>query len=150
MTGMADVYVMAPATHPTAIFPWLESYSVGVPEVDTQHKGLIRLINELHAAMASGKGKQSLGKIFDELVRYTESHFTYEEKLLKEKGYSSLVAHQAAHAKLKRQVVELRDRQRNSQLTMTVEVMQFLKGWLTDHILQHDQAYSREFAGRSR
>jgi hemerythrin-like metal-binding protein len=142
----ADLLRMATAT-PTEIFPWSNAYSVGIPQIDTQHQGLVRLINDLHNAMASGEGKQALGKILDELVRYTEVHFGYEEYVLREKLYSKLAAHHSEHQKLTRQVIELRDRYRASKLALTVEVMQFLKNWLAGHIQVHDLDYAREFKG---
>jgi len=136
---------MAIATPPTnLIFPWSNAYSVGISQIDTQHKGLIRLINDLHSAMAAGKGKHALGAILDELVRYTESHFAFEESVLRQRQYSNLAAHHTEHRKLTGQVIELRERFRASKLTMSVEVMQFLKNWLADHIMVHDQAYARE------
>ena len=136
---------MATATPPTAlIFPWNDSYSVRIPQIDAQHKGLIRLINDLHSAMAAGKGKEALGTILDELVRYTESHFKYEEGMLRQRQYSGLAAHQSEHQKLTGQVIELRERFRSARLTLSVEVMQFLKNWLGNHIMVHDQAYARE------
>ena len=58
---------------------------MGIPQIDTQHKGLVRLINDLHAAMSAGQGIQKVGKILDELVHYTEEHFSYEENMLKQK-----------------------------------------------------------------
>jgi hemerythrin-like metal-binding protein len=136
---------MATATPPTnLIFPWSDAYSVRIPQIDAQHKGLIRLINDLHSAMAAGKGKEASGTILDELIRYTESHFKYEEGMLRQRQYSNLAAHQTEHKKLTGQVVELRERFRSARLTMSVEVMQFLKNWLANHILVHDQAYARE------
>lgn len=126
------------------IFPWQAKYSVGIPQIDTQHQGLIKLINDLHTAMAAGQGKETAGKILDELVRYTEVHFNYEEGMLRQKGYSQLTAHQATHKKLTGQVVELREKYRSGKLTLCMEVMQFLKNWLADHIMGHDHQYAAE------
>ena len=140
----ADMGCMALATQTTTeVFPWNQSYSVGIEQIDTQHKVLIRLINELHASMAAGHGNQALGKILDELVRYTEVHFTFEENLLRAKGYAKLAAHHDVHRKLIGEVAELRNKHRANKLTLTLEVMKFLKGWLGDHIMVHDQAYAR-------
>jgi hemerythrin-like metal-binding protein len=61
--------------------------------IDAQHQGLVRLINGLHGAMAAGHGKDAVGKILDEPVRYTQSHLTFEENLLRQRGYSKLAAH---------------------------------------------------------
>jgi len=131
-------------TTETLLFPWNAAYSVGIVQIDAQHQGLIRLINELHACMAAGQAKQHLGKILDDLVRYTESHFSYEENMLRQRGYTRFTAHHAIHQKLTGEVKELRDRHRGSQLTLTLDVMKFLKSWLADHIIVHDQAYAHE------
>src|SRR3954447_6185500 len=98
---------MGMVTEKTEIFPWREAYSVGMPAIDTQHKGLIRLINELQSAMMEGRGKEAVGKILDELVRYTESHFSTEEAMLRQRGYSQIAPHCEEHKKLTAQVREL-------------------------------------------
>ena len=147
--GSADIVLMAIATtNANVIFPWSDAYSVGIPQIDTQHKGLIRLINELHASMAAGQGKQTLGRTLDELVHYTESHFSYEEGMLRQKRYSNVSNHQVIHQKLTKEVSDLRDRYRANKLTLTLDVMRFLKSWLSDHILVHDMAYARELKTR--
>lgn len=141
----ADIINMATTTTSAqAIFPWLEKYSVGIPQIDAQHQGLIRLINDLHAAMAAGQGKQVVGKILDDLVRYTEVHFRSEEDFMRQKAYSKLVAHQAIHKTLTAQVVDLRQKYASGKLMLTLEVMQFLKSWLADHIMGHDHQYAAE------
>lgn len=140
---------MATATNPvTPVLPWNDSYSVGIPQIDEQHKKLIKLINELHASMATGQGKQALGGILEELVRYTRTHFEFEESLLRQKNYSRLAAHHAVHESLTQQVVDLLNKYRVNNLILTLEVMQFLKRWLADHIMTHDQAYAKEFKTR--
>lgn len=135
-------------TNATVIFPWSDAYSVGIQQIDAQHKGLIRLINDLHGAMAAGQGKQVLGKILEELVRYTEVHFTFEEGMLRHRAYSKLADHHKVHEHLTRQVIDLRDKYRSNKLTLTLEVMHFLKSWLADHIMVDDQAYAREINGK--
>ena len=126
------------------IFPWRESYSVRVPEIDTQHKELIRLINDLHSAMLEGKAKTILSGLIGELTRYTQKHFVFEESWMKRMGYSRVAAHQIEHGRLIQQVQELRDKVESGRITVTIEVMQFLKDWLANHILVQDQAYARE------
>ena len=135
---------MATSTTTHVIFPWLEKYSVGIEQIDAQHKGLVRLINDLHAAMIAGQGSQNIGKILDELVHYTEEHFSYEENMLRERNFSRLIGHQLEHKRLTGQVVELREKYRNNSITLTMEVMRFLKDWLANHIMGHDQKYAAE------
>jgi len=136
------------ATATTVIFPWRAEYSVGIPQIDAQHQGLIKLINDLHAAMTAGKGREAIAPIIDQLIRYTESHFAAEEAMLRQRSYSKLAGHQDVHKHLTNQVYELRDKFQAAKLSITIEVMHFLKSWLADHIMVHDQAYARELGTR--
>jgi hemerythrin-like metal-binding protein len=133
----------------TVLFQWQDTYSVGIAQIDLQHKGLIKLINDMHSAMQAGKAKEAMGSIIDELIVYTERHFSDEETMLRLRSYSKLAAHHAIHQNLTRQVIEMRDKFRTSQLALSVEVMYFLKDWLASHILTHDQAYAKELSARN-
>jgi hemerythrin-like metal-binding protein len=128
----------------TVLFPWKDSYSVHIPRIDTQHRGLVALINDLHAAMLEGRAKEAMAGIVDELVDYTVQHFAFEESMLRQHGYSGLAEHQQIHEKLRSQVFELRDKFRAGKISVTIETMHFLKNWLSDHILSEDMAYARE------
>ena len=43
-----------------ALLTWQDKYSVGIAQIDDQHKQLIIMINELNDAMLAGKGKDVL------------------------------------------------------------------------------------------
>jgi hemerythrin len=137
-------------TSVTQIFPWREDYSVHIPQIDGQHQQFVAIINELHAAMLQGAANAALGRILDELVRYAQSHFAYEEAMLQQRGYSSLTVHRAEHQKLTQQVADLQERFRAGKLTLSVHVMQFLKEWLANHILTRDMQYAKELAPPAR
>jgi len=94
--------------------------------------------------MYEGRGRDLLAQILDDLVNYTETHFSFEERLMQQGGYSKFDEHQAEHLVLKGQVHEIRDKLRAHKLVMTMDVMRFLKNWLTTHIMDHDQRYARE------
>jgi hemerythrin-like metal-binding protein len=126
----------------TEVFPWREEYSVRVPEIDEQHKRLVGLINDLQSAMLGRQGDGVLGTILDELILYTETHFAYEEDRMRERGYPALARHRAEHARLTAEVVELREKFRTSRLSISVEVLRFLRQWLSGHIMEFDQAYA--------
>jgi hemerythrin len=125
-----------------AFVDWSEKYSVGVAQVDQQHKKLVALINQLHDAMSSGKGQAALTTVCSELVSYAKTHFAQEEQLLKLHRYPDLAAHQAVHAKLDGEVAELQRKVESKQAVLTMDVMAFLRTWLTDHIMQTDQKYA--------
>jgi hemerythrin len=124
------------------LFQWSSELSVNVKEIDTQHKKLVEMINLLHDSMKSGKGKELMGGILNELVDYTVYHFSTEEKLFQKHGYAEYLQHKKQHDDLTRQVADIKSRFEGGQITITVEVMNFLKDWLNTHIKQSDKRYS--------
>ncbi|MEO5356524.1 MAG: bacteriohemerythrin [Nitrospirae bacterium YQR-1] len=118
---------------------FVDKLKVNVTEIDNQHKKLIDIINELHNAMATGKGITVLGKTLNELIEYTKSHFSMEENLIQKYKYSDNNKHKTEHDKLTKQVVDLKSDFEAGKMVVTVEVMNFLKKWLNDHILDKDK-----------
>ncbi|MGB4948103.1 MAG: hemerythrin domain-containing protein, partial [Candidatus Competibacter denitrificans] len=61
---------------------WSDALSVGVEEVDQQHKGLAQMVNELNGAIHGGWGKETRDDIIVKLLEYTRVHFATEESLM--------------------------------------------------------------------
>jgi hemerythrin len=125
-----------------ALITWKDSYSVNIKELDNQHKKLIDLINVLHDSMKEGKGKEAICNVLDQLVHYTATHFAAEEKLFLKHGYPGSQDHYLKHQDLIEQVSSLQKRFESGESVLTIEVMAFLKDWLTDHILASDKKYT--------
>ncbi len=126
----------------TELITWSDKYSVNNSLMDSQHKKLIALINELNSAMKEGKGKLILHKIFDELINYTKYHFSNEEQLMKKVNYAGLIEHQQIHKDLTKQVLDLQEKYLTDSNLVTFETMNFLKNWLLNHIEGTDKKYS--------
>jgi hemerythrin len=124
-----------------AYFTWDDSYSVGVKEFDDHHKRLMELINQLHDAMRAGKAAQELGPVIDNLLQYTDFHFSAEEARLAALGYPALRKQKTEHEAFKVKVVDFRDKALKGQLGLSIEVSGFLKEWLTTHIKVEDKKY---------
>lgn len=125
-----------------AFIDWNPEFSVGSLVLDSQHKVLIALINQLHAAMLKGALKEDMRRVFSELVHYTESHFKCEEGMMWQMGYPNLVEHQREHMEFVRQARELQNQLRAGKFTVSMDLLRFLKSWLSDHILGSDQQYA--------
>ncbi len=124
-----------------ALVTWKEIYVVNVEEVDLQHKKLVSLINELHDAMIIGQGQSVLGKILAELVEYTLYHFATEEKYFDEYGYPDADHHKEQHNTLVEQVAAIQKQYNSGEKVLTLDVMNFLRDWLHDHIVGSDKLY---------
>ncbi len=125
-----------------SLIVWNSELSVGVPSIDNQHKKLVTLLNQLHDAMMGGKGKEVVGPVLKGLIEYTGTHFKHEEDLFARTGYPEAAAHKKEHADLVRKVVEIQEKYETSGPgILTIQVMSFLKDWLTKHIQGTDKRY---------
>jgi hemerythrin len=120
---------------------WEPKYSVGIAAIDAQHKNLVDMINQLHEAMRLGKANQELNPVLDRLVEYTNTHFKAEELLLQTNGYPTLADHKKIHSSMVGQITDLKAKLQKSSVGMSVTVSNFLKTWLTDHIMVEDKKY---------
>jgi hemerythrin len=124
-----------------AIMSWKDTYSVGIAEIDQQHKKLIELINQLNEAMTKGQGKTIAGKILGDLINYCASHFAMEEKLFDQYDYPEAAEHKTKHQKMTEKVLSLQKDFNQGKITITFDVMEFLQSWLDKHILGTDKKY---------
>jgi hemerythrin-like metal-binding protein len=125
-----------------AFIDWDSSYSVGSLVLDQQHKTLVELINQLHTAMLRGAQRRDLERIFGDLVHYTDSHFRSEEGLMWQAGYPELEAHRKLHQAFIERAQQLHTQLREGKFTVSMELLRFLKTWLSEHILGTDQQYA--------
>lgn len=125
-----------------ALFAWDEKYAVGIGEIDLQHKCLVQMINDLHAALLAERGQQALTEIVGRMVDYTAYHFSTEESLLKNNGYALYGAHKHEHEAFAAKAQELKQRVDNKRFVLSLEVIHFLRDWLSQHILVNDKKYA--------
>ena len=124
-----------------ALFNWTDSYSVKISSIDIQHKRLVDMINALHDAMAQGKGRDIMSGLVNNLTTYALRHFAEEEKHMTQHGYPDLAVHKAQHEAFKQKVGDFQRKLAEGKTNVTMEVMTFLKDWLSKHILEMDKKY---------
>ena len=132
-----DFEVADVATRP--MFEWSTDYAVGIGQVDEEHQQLFVLAEHLHRAMLEGNGKATLVNLLARLVDYTCYHFTHEEQLMERIQYPGYRQHQQEHTVLRSRVRELQDRAASGEMTMTMDVAQFLMEWIKHHIIASDR-----------
>ncbi len=118
-------------------FEWMESFSVHVPAVDSDHKVLISLVNEVVTAISEHHGREVMRDTLTRLVEYTAYHFDREEHIMAEWRFPELEQHRAQHNLLIRKVLNYLRMYRQNELE-PVELGEFLIDWLTTHILHED------------
>lgn len=127
---------------------WGPEFSCGIPSIDEQHKKLLRMVNEIYDAIQTGKDRQHLGKILNELVAYTDYHFKYEEENFKKHKYPEMQIHMKVHADLVAKVLEFKEKFDKGQAMLSHDILNFLKSWLTSHICVTDKKYGPYLKGK--
>ena len=123
-------------------YAWNDKYSVGIQTIDSQHANLFCILNELSDAMKCGQGKAVVGPLLKELLQYTRVHFAEEEKMMARVGYPDLANHRLAHTALTQKVADFVVRFDSGEMALSIELLDFLNGWLGNHILGTDKKYS--------
>lgn len=131
-----------------AFFNWNSEMSVGIPKIDQQHQKLVGFLNELYEAMQAGKGKDTLGKVLNDLLLYTKTHFAAEEQVMSTHRYPGYEDHKARHDKMARKVKDLHEQFRQGSLASPIQITNFLKDWLAKHIMETDKKYGPFLASR--
>lgn len=124
------------------LMSWNDKMSVGVGVIDEDHKKLVSMVNNLYDGIQGGKGKDSVGPVLDGLIEYTKMHFAREEKFFAQTGYPDSPAHKKEHEALTKQVADVQTKYKaGATSTLSLEVMNFLKNWLINHIQGSDKKY---------
>ena len=116
---------------------WTPEYNTGIEVIDDQHKRILDYINEIDTIQA-GTNRARVKEILDNIIDYTQSHFTFEESLQEEAGYKYRVPHKRVHDLFIKKIESYRDRFEMGH-EIEHELHEVLSKWLINHI-QHDDA----------
>lgn len=125
-----------------SLIRWTEKFAVNQDLIDDQHRYLFQLINDFHDAYMQRQTRQEVLILLNRLIDYAQRHFDDEERIMAEKAYPQLEAHQALHVKLFEEIFTLNEKLSDRALNPTRDTIAFLENWLTDHILLHDLKFA--------
>jgi len=126
----------------TAPLSWTETWSVGAPDMDGDHRVLIGLINTLPQAFTATENDWVVGSVLNSLWDYAGYHFDREEALLRAANFPGAEDHAGRHQVLRAQVRDWLERyQANPDAIDPKALLVFLKGWLMNHVLGEDMRY---------
>jgi hemerythrin-like metal-binding protein len=124
-----------------AFMNWDERYSVGIETVDEEHNVLFGVLNELYDAMKKGQAQSVTGPLLKKLADYTRRHFASEETKMTATGFPGLAAHRDQHRNLIKQVEQFVARFERGDIMLSVDLFNFLRDWLANHIQKADKEY---------
>lgn len=130
---------------------WTDEFSVGHPEIDAQHQEWVQIFNKAHDKIMSGDSSvlSTMGMdTVNEMLKYAQTHFEFEENYMTEIEYPDLIEHKEAHYYFKAQLERINDDFKNGIKLLNSEVIKLISNWLIDHILNEDQKYGKYAALR--
>lgn len=126
---------------------WCDEYAVGVDDIDRHHRELFRLVNEFRDAFQQYDHKTDILWVLRQLVVYAEAHFRHEEDLMARAAYPLLGPHCEIHRQLLQRLSTLQDKCASGETRVDWDTVEFLKHWLTAHILTEDKKFGAFLRG---
>lgn len=127
-----------------AYMNWSDNLSVDVKEIDSQHKKLIRMVNDFYDGIQADDTR-ALGRLLTSLVIYAVYHFQTEEKYMDKFKYTDTADHKREHQLFVEKVADIKKRFDEGRLVLSVEITNFVKEWIVKHVMGSDKKYSRCF-----
>ncbi|MEG3833119.1 MULTISPECIES: hemerythrin family protein [unclassified Microcoleus] len=115
---------------------WNDSLTIGIPEIDRQHKQWMALLNTLVDAMFANCGKEEIKGIVDFLDLYVAQHFGFEETCMQRYKCPVASNNAAAHTKFIKTLSEVKQelQTKGSSLSLAIKLNEQLLDWFVNHI----------------
>jgi len=125
-----------------AYIKWTDELSVQIPSIDAEHKKLIGIINEFYDGINQKSSREKIADIVAGLKEYTVFHFATEETYMQKHGFPGYEEHKAQHKAFVAKVLDYEERLKDGKFVVSVEITNFIKEWLTKHIMGTDKKYT--------
>jgi hemerythrin len=123
-------------------FEWSDSYAVGIPDIDEQHRVLFELIDSLGAVADGREPAADVAGTVDSLVGLAHTHLHYEETLSARRparGYDAAIRE---HAEFLKKAEGFHKYVKEAPVDALQAIVEFLKDWIVDHALLENRRFS--------
>lgn len=119
---------------------WKDEYSVGIQEIDDQHKHLLVVFSQIERAIRVQRGWMEVFYEVADLKTFAKMHFEIEEVLMRLYGYPDSAEHAEQHRYFFIRLAEIEGRSLDGSVGS--ELLTFLCDWLKGHIQGADKGYA--------
>ena len=137
---------------------WRVELFLFVPQIDNEHREIVRRSGDLCAALAAGRPKNEINVLLATFIECVREHFTSEEEQMLATGYEGYARHHSEHQRLMAQLFSLAEGYASGAIDDASDALvRFVGSWSDDHILfadshfarfLHDTAQKKEARGR--
>ncbi len=121
---------------------FIDEYKTDIALIDGEHKTLFEITGRVYDILKAGATEEDSEKIIEilkELRQYTTEHFSDEEEYMRSVNYDGLDAQIRAHRTFIAELDDVdEDEIRNKPQEYVKSLIEFLLGWLINHILKVD------------
>lgn len=125
------------------IMEWKENFDLGIEQFDVHHRRMVELLNGAYDNYRNNSNVTVLSATLNELFEYAMYHFRLEEQYLKDINYAGLAEHLEYHKYFSGQVTAMRKDLSSVRKNLPLEILTFLKNWLTFDISMANVEYIR-------
>jgi hemerythrin len=129
---------------------WTPDLSVGVDEIDDQHRELLDRIDRVLRSLEGRRAEAEIRRLLDFLEIYVVLHFGTEDRLMARTGYPAIEAHRREHERFLHDFAavkgQLEAEGAGPAVAQAVSVR--ICGWLTNHIRTVDRRLGQFLSSR--
>ena len=126
---------------------WEDKFSVGISEIDDEHRGLIGILNK--AVIANGHDDNTVEtlELLGDIIEYSRKHFSTEEAYMLKFKFPEYQLHKKEHLDFTDMTIRNYHDFISGDYQIANEILEYLKQWLVNHILVTDKKYIDCFKG---
>ena len=120
---------------------WTSNLSVGIKNIDDQHKTLFDKANQLFEAGKNNRSKEFIAEMLEFLDSYTKQHFGDEEVYMRSIGYPGYEDQKKLHGGFIAALGRLKKEYQESggNILVILDANQMVVDWLLKHISIEDK-----------
>ncbi|KUO60880.1 hypothetical protein APF79_05220 [bacterium BRH_c32] len=119
--------------------------SCGFKEIDNQHIRMINIANDLYDAILISN-KEKISEQLEELVLDLQTHFEYEETIMKETKFQGYISHKLEHDRVLKHTRDDAAAYKNGKINFGTENMKSFKTWFYNHLDFNDKKLGKFLA----
>jgi hemerythrin len=130
---------------------WTKALSIGIQDIDAQHRELIRRIKAFRAGL-NKRSRQDVGILLSYLRLYAVAHFGEEELAMRSARYPGYRHHKEQHDTFMKDLLAMSEKQQKARGSGVAAqgLAAWLESWLVEHVRDVDREMARFFLARDR
>jgi hemerythrin len=131
-------------------FKWTKAHAIFLPEVDAEHRNLLRMAEDLYQAVHAGQEPAHVQTLMQSLVGSVEEHFAHEERLMEAAQCESYAWHRKQHDTLRKKAAECVAQFEAGDLQAPAGFVKYMARWFRDHTAVTDRLMGAQLRNSER